>query len=284
MPSTRNTSMLDRKMTLAGLLITTLALAGGVSTMARPSQGYGDLIDTYCISQGRLRVPAHQSHCAMCHQTGTFDSLPAHRVQPNWAEFDKGRATGDFSFFCPGGSTGASPPASAATAEPAPSSGTGELSGSPTMSMHGRPPAPQQGAGSAASPEPHTMPMPAARPAPAPPSVADRQPVAPAEVEVRLTRFRDEIGIGQPEPANWTGFAESVRSAAAADRRAFTEQTPSNEPLDAVALVRQQERRLSARIAALRYVATAFTRLLPDLTEQQRKVANERFSLILEVL
>lgn len=274
--------MLDRKITLAVMLITPLALAGGVSTMARPTQGYGDSIDTYCISQGRLRVPAHQSHCAMCHQSGTFDSLPAHRVQPNWAEFDKGRATGDFSFFCPGGSTGPSSPASPATAEPAPSSAAGAPSGPPKMPMHGGPPSNQQGAGSAASPEPHAMPMPAAPPAP--PSVADRQPVAPAEVEVRLTRFRDEIGIGQPEPANWTAFAESVRSAAAAARRAFSEQTPSNEALDAVALVRQQERRLSARIAALRYVATAFIRFLPDLTEQQRKVANERFSLILEVL
>ncbi|MBI2739002.1 MAG: hypothetical protein HYX38_20950 [Rhodospirillales bacterium] len=256
-----NEKMSNRKIAVkraAGMaLIGALAIPGSVSTLARPTPGYGDLIDQYCISQGRLRVAAHQSHCAMCHQTGTFDSLPAHRVQPNWTEFENAKATGDFSFFCPGGGGAAFPSL--------PSGGTGIQR-------------PATGAGAS----PHAMPMPPAN-APQPPSVADRQPAVAAEVEDRLKRFRDEVGIGQPEPAAWTAFAEAVRAAAAADRRAFADQT-SREAPDALSLARQQERRLSARIGALRYVATAFTRLLPELNDQQRKIANERFALILEVL
>lgn len=121
--------MPDRRIAVGMVLIAAFAVVGGASTLARPTPGYGDLIDQYCISQGRLRVAAHQSHCAMCHQTGTFDSLPAHRVQPNWTEFESGRATGDFNFFCPGGS------GATGTAPQAPSTQAAAPPGSHTMPM-----------------------------------------------------------------------------------------------------------------------------------------------------
>lgn len=257
-PHWRGVSIPDRRLTAVLLLIAAFAIVGGASTMARPTPGYGDLIDSYCIGQGRLRVAAHQSHCAMCHQAGTFDSLPAHRVQPNWSEFERSRSSGDFSFFCPGSSVVPSPTPPGTAAGQAPSTGA------------------------VATPEPHAMPM--ARPPSVASSATDRSPAAPAEVELRLSRFRDALGIGQPESASWTAFAEAVRSAAIADRRSFADQASPGERLDALTLMRQQERRLSARIAALRYVATAFTRLLPELDDRQRKTANEQISLVLEVL
>ncbi|KAH2840384.1 hypothetical protein KXW36_001407, partial [Aspergillus fumigatus] len=35
------------------------------SAIARPTHGYGDLIDEFCISRGRLRIAGHQPHCGM---------------------------------------------------------------------------------------------------------------------------------------------------------------------------------------------------------------------------
>ncbi|WP_339528148.1 hypothetical protein, partial [Pseudomonas sp. EL_65y_Pfl2_R96] len=83
-------------------LVVSLVLIGLLfdltSAIARPTHGYGDLIDSYCIDRGRLRVRAHQGHCAMCLHLGTFDSAPEHRIEPIWTEFDRGRAGAGFDF------------------------------------------------------------------------------------------------------------------------------------------------------------------------------------------
>lgn len=113
----------------------------------------------------------------------------------------------------------------------------------------------------------------------------DRPPMAPAEVEQRLTRLRDELRIGDSRQADWNVLAEAVRAAAARHREfAETAPPPPSIPADAVALLQLQQRRLSARIAAIRSVSTAFTRLLAVLDESQRKIANERFSSVLEAM
>ncbi len=301
-----------------------IALAAGVAVqatvpaIARPTPGYGDLIDSYCISQGRLRVAAHQSHCAMCHQTGTFDDRPDHRVEPNWTEFERGKAMVDFSYFCPSQASAVPPPSpSSSTAPPAAGAASSPYASAPPAQA---PPAtvPSQstamgmeregGAGHRArgpgmsmgppntmgSMAPPSLTMGSPAPSAPPPTIGsgaqaaappDRPPMAPAEVEQRLTRLRDELRIGDSRQADWNVLAEAVRAAAARHREfAETAPPPPSIPADAVALLQLQQRRLSARIAAIRSVSTAFTRLLAVLDESQRKIANERFSSVLEAM
>lgn len=312
-----------------GLLIVGLVL-GFSSAIARPTHGYGDLIDEFCISRGRLRIAGHQPHCGMCHQPGTFDDLPANHVEPNWAEFERGKASGDFSYFCPGG-TSASTQDNAPMATPspipnpvpapAPSPSTeaaderrqmgmgmhggeidgGEMSGMGEMGrMRGRrqptppttaPPS-QSGTGrpfQAVPPgsESSTPTKPSSAPNSASGVLAiDRPPVPKPEVEQRLTKFRNDIGIKDPQRARWDAFAEAVRSAA--QRRSEVATTPSPAAAasdgDAVSLLQTEQRHMSARIAALRYVSTAFTELLSVLDDTQRKIANEQLAAIVNTL
>lgn len=301
-----------------------IALAAGVAVqatvpaIARPTPGYGDLIDSYCISQGRLRVAAHQSHCAMCHQTGTFDDRPDHRVEPNWTEFERGKAMLDFGYFCPSQASAVPPPnPSPSTAPPAAGAPSSPYASAPSaqaplatvpsqsmgMEREGGAGHRAQGSGMSMGPPntmgtmaPPSLPMNMGSPAPsaAPSTIGssaqaaappDRPPMVPAEVEQRLTRLRDELRIGDSQQADWNVLAEAVRAAAARHREfAETASPPPSISADAVALLQLQQRRMSARIAAIRWVSTAFTRLLAGLDENQRKIANERFSKVLEAM
>lgn len=298
-------------------LAVSVAVYATVPAIARPTPGYGDLIDNYCISQGRLKVAAHQSHCAMCHQTGTFDDRPDHRVQPNWTEYERGKATGDFSYFCPGQASAVTPPNSApspvppaASAAPSPSAPLAQapppMAPGPDMGMgmareHGPRGSEMGTMGPRNTPGPPSSspPMNMGQPAPpaSPPAMAmtgpnapaaassDRAPIAPAEVEQRLTRLREEIRIADNQRANWDALAEAVRAAAARHREfADTASPPPSVATDAVALLQLQQRRMSARIAAIRSVSTAFTRLLAVLDDDQRKTANEQFSSVLDAM
>jgi hypothetical protein len=299
------------------------SIVAAATAAARPIQGYGSLIDDYCISRNRLRVAGHQPHCAMCHQSGTFDNLPAHRVEPNWTEFERGRTSGDFRFFCPGdaseGPTSPVAPSQSAPPQPNPSAAgdpaaaaplpsptpmpmkpgpsmTGEMGMGP-MRGHGREGGEREGmgpTGNMAQAPPVTSPAPA-NPAVVPGTPAtpqgmatptiDRPALLPADFEQRLSHFRAEVGIGEAQRPGWDAFAEAVRSAAARRREFASAALPSSAPSgDALTLMQQQERALSARIAALRYVSTAFTRLFAVLDENQRKKANERFSPLLDTL
>lgn len=302
------------------------SIVAAATAAARPTQGYGSLIDGYCISRNRLRVAGHQPHCAMCHQSGTFDNLPAHRVEPNWTEFERGRTSGDFSFFCPGDASGvpASPaatPSQSATPQPNPSAagnpapaaplpspspmpvrpgpsmagemGMGPMRGhereggerggmGPTGNMGQGPPVTSPAPTPA---DPAAVPSPAATQQGMATPTIDRPVLMPADLEQHLSHFRDDVGIGEAQRPGWDAFAEAVRSAAGRRREIANAALPSSTPSgDALTLMQLQERRLSARIAALRYVSTAFTRLLAVLDENQRKKANERFSPLLDAL
>ncbi len=64
--------------------------------------GYANLINSFCRAQGATRVTYTDNGCTLCHHPGTFVSNPAHRVEPQWSEFELGRsAGGDYSFYCP---------------------------------------------------------------------------------------------------------------------------------------------------------------------------------------
>lgn len=306
-------------------------LMGFSAAVARPTHGYGDLIDEFCISRGRLRIAAHQPHCAMCHQPGTFDDTPANRVEPNWTEFERARATGDFSYFCPGGAATVPTPSNTptTTASPAPSNpgttpppaaapkaadvgrqtGTGmhghdidggEMGEMAEMGRRGRrqpaasPSAPAALGGTGHSqmsaPKPGAMSTApsASNPSQSSSGVApiDRAPVPKPEVEQRLTGLRDEIGIKDSQRARWDVFAEVVRSAA--QRHEEVGATPASAAAesggDGVARLQLEQRHMSARIAALRYVSAAFTEFLAVLDDSQRKIANERIATIINLL
>ena len=117
-------------------------------------------------------------------------------------------------------------------------------------------------------------------------SSIDRPPVPKAEVEQRLTSLRNEIGIKDSQRTRWEAFAEAARSAAQRHEEVAT--TPASATAssggDGVALLQLEQRHMSARIAALRYVSTAFTELLAILDDSQRKIANERIAVIVNTL
>ena len=160
--------------------------------------------------------------------------------------------------------------------------------GMPAPAMRPTPPmtmgSPAPSAPSSTMPTPsmtQSPPAPIAGPAVAP----DRPPLVPEEVDRRLTQLRADLRIGNEQKANWEALAEAVR-AAAIRHREFAETAPAPAAIaaDATALLQLQQRRLSARMAAIRAVSTAFTRLLATLDETQRKTANEHFATVLEAL
>lgn len=240
------------------------AALDGSTAFARPGSGYGDLIDTYCIDRGRLRVRAHQGHCAMCHHLGTFDSAPEHRIEPNWTEFDRGRLGAGFDFFCPGASASSQMPTPAAAdqraaAEPGTPTPQSARDANPmglppatsTEPTQAKPPATLDGSGQAAA-------------APAAEQVHSSNPLPPAELNSRLATLHDTIGIKPAQEPAWRDFIDAM---AAATQRKETSAAAS----DSAARLKARERDLSMRIVALRAAGTAMSRLGAVLSETQRR-------------
>lgn len=250
---------------LFGALLLVAALDGSTAS-ARPGSGYGDLIDTYCIDRGRLRVRAHQGHCAMCHHLGTFDSAPEHRIEPNWTEFDRGRLGAGFDFFCPGASASSQVPTPAAAAPggtltmPQAARDTNPMGLPPATSTEpgstqAKPPATLDGSGQAAA-------VPAAE------QVHSTKPLPPAELSSRLATLHDTIGITLAQEPAWREFIDAM--AAATQRK----ETPAGAN-DPAARLKARERDLSARIVALRASGTAMSRLGAVLSETQRRALSD---------
>lgn len=265
------------------LLCALFVLALDGSAVARPGSGYGDLIDSYCIDRGRLRVRAHQGHCAMCHHLGTFDSAPEHRIEPNWTEFERGRAGAGFDFFCPGGSASSQMPMPAApqqraTIEPAgpsvspkTSPGAGAMGIPPDTGTPGTTQAPVAAAPDAGGPT-ATAP---AEPPPTKPQSQSAVQVSPAELTSRLTTLHDTIGIKLGQEPAWREFIDAM--ATAAPREAIA--PGATEP---TARLRARERDLSERIAALRAAGTALSRLSKVLDETQRRALSDGVAPLLD--
>ena len=274
---------------IAKLRIRTGALCGAllgafmpVTALALP--GYTGLINSYCQEQGAPRVRYTDDGCTLCHHPGTFTSDPAHRVEPVWTEFELGRASGDYGFFCPlQGDTGpaitsadlAVPPA---VDLPAPSQG-GPLSHAdmPWMSL--------------GYPTGHTTVealAPADQPGPAQTSLS-ASPVAPSparkaataaesdEAKRKLDKLRDDIGITGAQQAVWQELQEAVLAARAGSAPApATAATPTvSEQLD------NQQRHHALRIARLRAVNTALVRVNGQLNDRQQRLLAARLSLLL---
>lgn len=240
---------------------------------ARPGLGYGDLIDSYCIERGRLRVRAHQGHCAMCHHLGTFDVAPEHRVEPNWTEYERGRATGSFEFFCPG-----SPAATAVADAGAPGTppATSPQGAARDLGPMGMPPA-VRAAGQQAPPA-DAQAAPADRvaaPTAAPQSAGPEATVG--DLMQRLALLHDAAGISLPQEGAWREFADALAAAARAAERLPSAGGPA-------ARIKDRERRMSERIAAIRAVGTALSRLGAVLDEKQRRMIDDGLAPLLEAL
>lgn len=270
----RHSGILRRSLLGAMLFIAPLQ---GSTALARSGSGYGDLVDSYCLDRGRLRVRAHQGHCAMCHHLGTFDSAPEHRVEPNWTEFERGRSGASFDFFCPGGSASSQVPTSAAADQRA----AAEPGATPTMpqtardaspmgmppamptepgSMQAKPPVTQDGSGQAATaPTEQGLVKPQAQ---------STNPLPPAELSSRLSTLHDTVGIKPGQEPAWREFIDAM--AATTQRKEIA--AGASEP---AARLKARERDLSARIVALRAAGTAMSRLGAVLSETQRRALSD---------
>lgn len=246
---------------LGGLLL----IAAAPSAMARPGPGYGDLIDRYCIERGRLRVGAHQGHCAACHHQGTFDSAPEHRIEPNWTEFERGRDTGVFDFFCPpirvpaAASPAPQPPVGrgAAIAPPSPPSPMGKPPAGPA-----NPQSPQ-----AQAPQPPGQPQTKAAPA---------TPAATLEMTGRLASLHNTVRIQPPQEPAWREFVDAVAEAA--------QREPTVTTGAAMDRIKARERELSERIVAFRALNLALSRLAAQLDEAQRRSLSDGLTPLLDAI
>lgn len=264
------------------LVCSLLVVALDGAAEARSGSGYGDLIDSYCIDRGRLRVRTHQGHCAACHHLGTFDSAPEHRVEPNWTEFERGRSGAGYDFFCPGTSASSQIPTPAAP-EKRPQVDPGGTSPrtEPGAGPMGMPPA------VAAEPGPAKMTPPGApgvgvqatgapaEQAPPNPPVQSATGLPIAELTGRLKALHDTVGIRPGQEPVWREFVDAM--AAASQRRGI-----ASGAIDPTARLKARERDLSERIVALRAAGTALSRLGAVLDDTQRRALSEGVGPLLD--
>lgn len=234
--------------------------------MSRPGMGYGDLIDKYCIKQGRLRVAAHQGHCAACHHQGTFDSAPEHRVEPNWTEFERGRSNEVFDFFCP--------PAQAVTAAAPgtrPSGGASRVP--PAMGIP--PAAPAEPRSSQAQPPPASSAGPAQ--SRVKPHVVATAQTGTFEFAGQLAAIHDTVRIEPGQEPAWREFVDAVAAVMRSEKRPAAAGAPT-------AYLKARERDHSERIVALRALDLALSRLGAGLNETQRRSLSDGLAPLLDAM
>lgn len=257
----------------ARFAVVALALLGWQTspTLARPGEGYGDLIDNYCIGRGRLRVRAHQPHCAMCHHLGTFDTSPEHRIEPNWNEFIRGRTTSDFSFFCPGGSdstqTARAPGEALPSGPKNPMAETAERLANPMGMPPGASqplaaPAPEGKQPSAAPSEGQTVTAP-------PPTLSDE------ELSRKMAALHDALGITPAQEPAWLDLLDT------AARALQTPAPPPGSAKDPAMLLKTHELQSSRHVVMMRGVGLALARLNAGLSDGQRQTLAQGLGPIL---
>ena len=241
--------------------------------LARPGNGYGDLIDNYCIERGRLRVRAHQPHCAMCHHLGTFDTSPEHRIEPNWNEFIRGRTTGDFGFFCPGGTD------STQTARvpgeklpPGPKSATAEAAENSTSPM-GMPPGPSPSLPTPEGAQPNTASSESQPKVNAQPATSDE------ELSREMAALHDAVGITTAQEPAWLDLLDAA--ARALQRPSGPAEAATKDP---VTLLKVHELQSSKHVASMRGLGLALARLNASLSDQQRQRLVEGLGPILAAM
>lgn len=257
---------------LIGLVIPGTALA---------LPGYSNLINSYCQGLGAPRVRYTDDGCTLCHHPGTFTSDPAHRVEPVWSEFELGRSSGDYGFFCPTpGNTGptitsADLDVPASTDLPAPSqAGPVSHAEMPWMSL-GYPTGhttTEPGAPNAGQTPSKASAAPPAKPAAAPSAALD-------EGKRQLEKLRGDLGISASQQAVWSDLQEAVLAVRALPQ--MPAKSPAGETLPTQ--LEAEQRHHALRIARLRAVNTALVRLNAQLSDrQQRLLANRLPALMIK--
>lgn len=248
--------------------------------------GYANLINGYCQAQGAPRVQYTDDGCTLCHHAGTFTSDPVHRVEPTWSEFELGRASGNYGFFCPGPSDtpNISTTSTAPASMPAPDTGIGgpiSHAEMPWMSLgypagHATTEAVDGGAKPDA-PAPAASGMPSAAAAPAP-SVSAATTEAGAALKIQLEKLGKDLGISAAQQPAWTDLQAAVLAARASESNGVAASRTHESLVDHLA-IRQREH--AARIAQLRAVNTATVRLNAGLNERQQRLLATRLPPLL---
>lgn len=275
-----------RAAVLGALIATGTGLAPAIA-LALP--GYANLINGYCRAQGAPRVQYTDDGCTLCHHPGTFTAEPAHRVEPAWSEFELGRASGSYAFFCPGPSdtvstsTAVEAPAMVSPAMPAIGAPVSHAE-MPWMSL-GYPVghATTESVDAAAKPEPLQTAAPEVRSAERTPvsnaaSSAGTASAVPSDLKMKLEKLAKDLAISAPQQPAWTDLQAAILAAQATPDSGDGSARASSSLTDRLA---NRQRQHAWRIAQLRAVNTATVRLNASLNERQQRLLAARLPPLL---
>lgn len=253
----------------------------GVTSNAHALPGYANLINGYCRQQGAARARYTDDGCTLCHHQGTFVTDPEHRIEPVWTQFEIGRTSGDYRFFCPAGgaSSAATPLAEAALAEAVAAKAGDEDSPHNTMAWMalGYPAGHEVSVSGDAkdqdipAPAKPTSTAPSAKALPTAPTAnpPDAASDAAAELTRKLAKLREDLGIGRAQDLVWKELQEAVLASA-------TGASAVTKNADLEAALQERQRAHALRIAQLRAVNTAAVRLSAQLDEPKKRLLAKR--------
>lgn len=268
-----------------------VVLAASAPTVAFALPGYANLINGFCKAQGAPRVRYTDDGCTLCHHPGTFTADAAHRVEPVWSEFELGRSSGEYSFFCPtktdtGSSITSTDLAPAAEVDlPAPTQG-GPLSHAemPWMSL-GYPsghakvetldPNLQVASSQVKPSDSSERPSPPVKDASGNASVTSSAAQASDEAKRQLDKLRADLGLSQSQQSAWVDLQDAVL----ATRSGARVPQPANAAL--ADQIEERQRQHALNIARLRAVDTALVRLNAQLNERQQRLLAARLPPLL---
>lgn len=252
--------------------------------------GYSNLINSYCRAQGTVRVQYTDNGCTLCHHQGTFVSDAAHRVEPQWSEFELARsAGGDYSFFCPADGTPpqlvADAPASTAESVPGAAFDASAHASMYWMSLgypggHEATVAAEAEAGTSSA----TAPQPPLKATAAKAVAADSLAPLPPETRTtadrqsRLAKLRADLGVGRPQEAVWQELVDAVLAVGPPSAPASAK---ASSAAQLEAQLQEQQRRLAQRTAQLRAVNTALVRLNAQLNDRQQRLLAARLPALI---
>jgi len=251
--------------------------------------GYANLINGFCLEQGAPRVRYTDDGCTLCHHSGTFTAEAAHRVEPAWSEFELGRASANYSYFCPGPSDTGQANTTADIAPPKAS--TEPVTGAPVSHAE----MPWMSLGYPSGHATSESLDPTGKPEVPEPTIVQRSttPVAAAVAakpastagadsdggKLGLEKLRKDLAITAAQQPAWVELQDAVLAARVSpdDGRAPKPVTTSglSERFD------HQQRLHALRIAQLRAVNTATVRLNASLNDRQQRLLAARLPQLL---
>ena len=252
-------------------------------TMARP--GYANLINSFCSARNAVRVTYTDNGCSLCHHNGTFSSDPEHRVEPQWTEFETGRATSDYSFFCPGDGTPALISADSDTAGRTPLAVAGTQTTMAWMALgypdgHG---ATMRGDGKGQTAEATASATQAGSTSTALSATESLAPTSPdaqtvTDVHGKLAKLHADLGIDRAQEGAWQEVGDAVLAASA---RADAVSARLGLAVPLTDQLQRRQRQLAQRTAQLRAVNTAVVRLNAQLDAKRQRLLSARLPALI---